>query len=769
MPQWRLILCVLLPFASGYYLSYFFRTINALIAGDLKGEFGLSAADLGFLTSVYFLVFAAVQLPFGVLLDRYGPRIVQSVLLFVAALGALAFALAEGLTGLIIGRALISLGVAIALAAGLKAIILWFPADRLALATGWLVMLGALGALTATAPADIIVQGFGWRGLFALLAAVSALSALLVIVVVPERPAMRVGRKSALSVSLSAIFQDARFWRIAPLSATGVSASWSLQGLWAAPWLSDVEGLERSDVVQHLSIMAVAVCVGALLLGLVADRLRRVGKGVDLLLAVVLGLSMLAQLGLVLRWPIPSHVSWTVIGAAGAATVLSFAILPEYFPKEATGRANAALSLLHVLGAFLLQLAAGIIIEQWPQAAGKYPAEAYQAAVGLGLALQVAALAWFSVAHILLRAPTVRPVMRRSVLVQLRRDAASPSHYDFALAMWIDEIVHARQQARSWRLAAAASLALGTGLAITLSSTVTRSAAALHFVETHRAADNLGNDPALAFVVNRSSTPRSTAPGAVAVTIPWTQLVAEHSIDRSLGEATQGESPSASPLASAKRQRSQERPKAVEVSKHVHKKDSPEIVRISVPDLREAALRRHGSERSHQQRGVRRVLPERAHGVALRPTKSTSSEQYTPRHTKARIGVRWRDALAGYGPGRHTHQGRRTLVSHARTSSLYRGAQRSHCPIARCADRRKKPRIDATAARDRRGAALDKPTAGPEQHAANTSSQLICGRARAPQAPRQKCTNRHQSRSFLDQISEWLANVSSGRPAHQLE
>ena len=78
MTRSRLIGCVLLPFAAGYYLSYLFRTINALIAADLTAELGLGAADLGLLTSVYFLVFAAAQLPFGVLLDRHGPRTIQS-------------------------------------------------------------------------------------------------------------------------------------------------------------------------------------------------------------------------------------------------------------------------------------------------------------------------------------------------------------------------------------------------------------------------------------------------------------------------------------------------------------------------------------------------------------------------------------------------------------------------------------------------------------------------------------------------------------------
>ena len=92
-----------------------------------------------------------------------------------------------------------------------------------------------------------------------------------------------------------AIYRDRRFWRVAPLSAIGIGTSWSLQGLWAAPWLRDVDGLDRASVVRHLTVMAVAVCVSALLLGVVADRLRRRGVKTELVLASTLGVSMTAQ------------------------------------------------------------------------------------------------------------------------------------------------------------------------------------------------------------------------------------------------------------------------------------------------------------------------------------------------------------------------------------------------------------------------------------------------------------------------------------------
>jgi MFS family permease len=149
---WRLILRVFLPFTAAFFLSYLFRTINALISSELSSELALDAADLGFLTSVYFLTFAALQLPIGIWLDRYGPRRVQGALLLFAAAGAMLFSLSKGFAALVLSRALIGLGVAAAFTGGLKAIVLWFPKERVAAMNGWMVMLGALGGVERDLP-----------------------------------------------------------------------------------------------------------------------------------------------------------------------------------------------------------------------------------------------------------------------------------------------------------------------------------------------------------------------------------------------------------------------------------------------------------------------------------------------------------------------------------------------------------------------------------------------------------------------------------------
>jgi MFS family permease len=401
--NWRLILCVFLPFVAAYYLSFLFRTINATVAGALTSEFGLGAGDLGLLTSVYYLTFAAAQIPIGILLDRYGPGWIQGAVMVAAALGAALFAVSDNFWLLLGGRALIGLGVAASLTAGLKALVLWFPSERIPLLNGLMVMLGALGALTATLPAEFLLVSVGWRALFELLAIASAGCALVIYLVVPERPTAISGAGGPTRSSLRTVYADPRFWRLAPLSGTCIGTAWALQGLWAAPWLSDVEGLDRSELLQHLLIMAIALSVGALLWGVAVDPLRRRGIGPRALFGLVATMFIAAQFALILRLPLPSYVPWIIVAAVGAGTVLSYAILAEYFPTELAGRANAALNLFHIGGAFVVQYMTGLVIQLWPHTDGHYPEIAYQTAFAFNVGLQVAAGIWCARTWVLTR------------------------------------------------------------------------------------------------------------------------------------------------------------------------------------------------------------------------------------------------------------------------------------------------------------------------------------------------------------------------------
>jgi predicted MFS family arabinose efflux permease len=347
--------------------------------------------------------------------------------------------------------------------------------------------------VTATAPAEFVVLAIGWRGLFAVLAGLSALAAVLVLFAVPE-PSPSRPPSHAARPSLWVVYRDRRFWRVAPLSAVGIGTSWSLQGLWAAPWLRDVDGLDRAAVVQHLSVMAISVCASALLLGMVADRLRRRGLKTELMLASTLGASMMAQAVLVSGWPISPLVLWSLIAATGAATVLSFAILSEYFPKEMSGRANAALNLLHVGAAFVLQSAIGLIIGQWPEVRGSYPAEAHQLAMGACIGLQLVAFAWFALPSRPAPLPAMARAASRSLSAAYARRATATTPYTMAALVWTRHVELASKQAAGWRSAAAASAVLCIGLGAALSMTIGGPAVAVHVFEVDRMADVPASD-----------------------------------------------------------------------------------------------------------------------------------------------------------------------------------------------------------------------------------------------------------------------------------
>jgi MFS family permease len=389
-----LLLRAFLPFVAAYYLSFLFRTINATIAGPLTSEFTLSAWDLGLLTSVYFLTLAIAQIPIGILLDRYGPRRIQSSLLGVVAVGAAIFAAADNFWLLVAGRALIGVGVAAALTAGLKALVIWFPKERVPLLNGLMIMLGALGAVTATLPADALLDEVGWRNIFELSAAISACCAVMIYFAVPEASAASVASGPS-TLGLRTVYCDKRFWRLAPLSAACIGTAWALQGLWAAPWLADVEALDRADVMRHLFVMAIALSLGALLMGLATDRLRRQGVEPKTLLGVVAAAFIMIQLALILRLPVPSYLAWAIVASVGAATVLSYLILADYFPKELAGRANAALNVFHIAGAFAVQCGIGLVLQCWIPQGGRYPEIAFQSAFGINIGVQVVTWFWF--------------------------------------------------------------------------------------------------------------------------------------------------------------------------------------------------------------------------------------------------------------------------------------------------------------------------------------------------------------------------------------
>ncbi len=399
-----LTLRIFLPFALGYFLSYLYRTVNAVIAPNLAVDIGVDPSGLGLLTAAYFIAFASSQLPLGVLLDRFGPRRIEAVLLLFAAAGAFVFARSETLTGLAIGRAFIGFGVSACLMAAFKAFVMWFPAPQLPLINGIQMTSGGLGALSATAPVEALLGVMDWRAVFMLLALVTLVVALVVFCVVPDKaetqPPDALRRQLA---GIGEVFSSPVFWRIAPWATLSQAAYLAIQGLWSGPWLRDAAGLDRSAVAQMLLLVAIAMTAGYLLLGILANRLNRAGWH-PLTVAVGGMLAfMLVQALIVFGWVPDVRLVWMLFGFFGTSGILCYAELSQRFAARLAGRVNTGLNLLVFIMAFTAQWGIGVVIDLWPSTATGYAVPGYRAGFGLMLGLQSIAVIWFLAASWRLR------------------------------------------------------------------------------------------------------------------------------------------------------------------------------------------------------------------------------------------------------------------------------------------------------------------------------------------------------------------------------
>lgn len=399
----RLLLVVYLPFAAAYFLSYLYRTVNAVVGPVIAAELALSAGDLGLLTSAYFIMFAAIQLPLGVALDRFGPRRVQACLLLVAAVGAAVFGLGDSMAQLVAGRMLIGLGVAAGLMAALKAITLWFRAAHWPVMNGALMAAGGLGSLMATAPAQAALGVMHWHGLFFVLSGATVGVAALLWLVVPEQPgtAARGSLGQQLAV-IRRIMRDGYFWRLLPLVAFQQASFIGIQTLWIGPWLRDVAGQDPAARGATMFWAAVAMTLGFLSSGVVASALARRGVShfITATSALVLFAGCTAGIALLDLAALPGWLGspllwWCGFGFLGTYMIVYFPVLTQAFPLELSGRVTTSLNFLMFSTVFLAQWGIGRVLDFWPRtAAGGYDPAGYALAFGTCAAMQGAALLW---------------------------------------------------------------------------------------------------------------------------------------------------------------------------------------------------------------------------------------------------------------------------------------------------------------------------------------------------------------------------------------
>lgn len=392
---------VSLPLAFVNFLNQAARTVLAVIGPLIALEFGLTAQELGLLAASMFAAYGLAQLPVGLALDLHGARRVQTVLVAIAIAGLLLFAVSDSYEGLLVGRALTGIGVSAGLIAMLKANSQWYRADQVAGVTGWCLVVGALGGVAVTIPVELALPALGWRGIYLVLTGAGIAIMAAIWLRVPDHPpgtARRPRRNLREEAGVfGSVFRHPAFIRFVPAVILLTVMNFTYQGLWAGPWLRDVAGIDAGGRAGLLLIYALALVIGAPLMGVLTSITQRRGLPPLLVPWACLGGLITVQLVLITgpSDPLLLAVLWFLFPLFCAAGPSGYVVITQHFPLAHVARVSTAINATMLLSVFVVQSAIGAILDLWPRTAdGGWDPAGYGWALGLTIALQVAAILW---------------------------------------------------------------------------------------------------------------------------------------------------------------------------------------------------------------------------------------------------------------------------------------------------------------------------------------------------------------------------------------
>jgi len=401
--------------ATFYLMGFFQRVAPAVMTGELMQAFDLNATALGNLSAFYFYSYVSMQIPTGILADLWGPRRLLTAGAFVAAVGALMFAMASTVFWAYLGRFLIGGAVAVAFVGNLKLASEWFPARYFAMVSGAALFFGIVGAVFAGTPLRILVVAFGWRNTMLVSAAVTFVICAGVWIIVRDHPGEKgyagytdpvadpaANSRPGIFSGIREVLRYPTTWLLFVIPGGLVGCVLTFGGLWGVPYLSTHHNLPPAQAAALNSTLLVAWAVGGPVFGGLSDRIGR-RKPLYFLGCAV------AVIGWIFILFIPElpvcllTILLIITGFASGCMIISFAFAKESVPASLAGTVNGVINMGVISGPTLLQPAVGWLLDRnWTgellQGIRIYDMAAYRAgfALMLGWALVSLVLLFFT-------------------------------------------------------------------------------------------------------------------------------------------------------------------------------------------------------------------------------------------------------------------------------------------------------------------------------------------------------------------------------------
>lgn len=377
-----------------YLIAFYQRVAPAVITDKLMTEFALGAAALGNLSAFYFYSYVAMQIPTGVIADRWGPRKLLTLGAGVAAVGSALFTLAPNVWWANAGRLLIGGSVAVAFVSMLKLATHWFTPRQFTLASGMALFVGVVGGVFAGVPLRWLVEAFGWRNVMGVSALLTALLCVAIWLRVRDDPQdagyashyvgdHRAIHETSILRGLMEVLSYRNTWLLLFTPGGPAGGMLTFAGLWGVPYLIQIHGLAPKQAAAITSAMLVAWALGGPLLGTASERMRRRKPPYVLTCA----LAVMAWAVLVFAPPLPLMALLPLLLALGfvsGSIIIGFAYAKESVPLRLAGTASGVTNMGVMLGGMVLQPAVGWMLDRhWQGAASggvrTYDYDAYQA------------------------------------------------------------------------------------------------------------------------------------------------------------------------------------------------------------------------------------------------------------------------------------------------------------------------------------------------------------------------------------------------------
>jgi sugar phosphate permease len=387
-----------------YFFVYFHRVSTSVIASDLLEEFSTTATALGFMSSMYFYIYAFNQPIVGYLADRIGARRVIAYWSITAAAGCFIFGMAPSIGWASVGRALIGFGVSGVYVPTVKALSQWFNRKAFTTMVGLLMSVGNFGAVVATTPLAWAAGSWGWRPTFFLIGGVTLTMAILMLIITHDPPVSTIPGQG-LSVSpgnsspnlignIVAIISSLQLWLVAIIFFGVYGTAVTLQGLWATPFLMTVLNIERILASKLNMLIPIGVIIGAPLFGWLPDRF---GLNIKRMFTTITALYTFCWLAILVAFDQLGIFGFTIIFFAMGVTIGGFissiwGIIREIAPADRLGLTSGIINPAPFLGVAIFQVLTGKILDRAGRVGELYTLSGFKSAFSVCLIGVVACL-----------------------------------------------------------------------------------------------------------------------------------------------------------------------------------------------------------------------------------------------------------------------------------------------------------------------------------------------------------------------------------------